>query len=650
MKVQVQNLIFSLSQEAQNAEYLLCGKQVTADNGDFWRLILDDGRRWEIPIFSHSQVGTVDEDANGLTIRYDKLVSAYGDTFDVTLEIKVTKNGDLLQFSPTVTNRHEGVRVNECFCPLMDVEAIVGEQEEDILYRPCGLGERIPNPWKKLTDMTSHYYTHDPNEVAWHMQYPGASMSWFGVQSAEKFLYMARYDKDIRHCLLTLRQKIRKKPRDLMLEINHFPMARYGETVALPGGVVGLLDGDWRAGADLYRAYAYEAFYKVTEKADWVKNMTGWQRIIMRSQYGEDYYTAEDLPRLYEIGKQYGIHTLFLFAWWKEGLDNAYPKYEEPYEGAYEDLKRNIRKVREMGGRVILECNCNFMDPKGDFYRQYGDEVKILDIHGQEVRTPMGYPGYGEFRQHFGAPRLPECCSCTARWRDQVFSQIELMNAIDADGLFSDCYGAAPYAPCFNDRHEHGPRVDRDWTGKRKYFERTEAYCHEQGKVAAAEVLTDIAASYNQFIHGLHNASFETKGVFFAPLFRYTFPDVITTNRGVRCSEGDYANQLRHACIMGVRMDAELFVCRAALDADPDYAAVIGECTGYMKEYEEFLMKGTFTVWDVRPLPSCVKRAEHISEDGTRLLTALLNCSDKEIEAAGKILPPGKPVFSVTAY
>jgi len=78
-----------------------------------------------------------------------------------------------------------------------------------------------------------------------------------------------------------------------------------------------------------------------------------------------------------------------------------------------------------MGGRVILECNCNFMDPKGDFYRQYGDEVKILDIHGQEVRTPMGYPGYGEFRQHFGAQRLPECCSCTGRWRDQVFSQIE---------------------------------------------------------------------------------------------------------------------------------------------------------------------------------------------------------------------------------
>lgn len=223
------------------------------------------------------------------------------------------------------------------------------------------------------------------------------------------------------------------------------------------------------------------------------------------------------------------------------------------------------------------------------------------------------------------------------------------MNSIDGDCLFSDCYGAAPYAPCFNDKHEHGARVDRDWTGKRKYFEHVEKYCNEQGKVAAAEVLTDIAASYNQFIHGLHNASFETSGTFFAPMFRYTFPDVITTNRGVRCSEGNYANQLRHACIMGMRLDAELFVCRATLDADPDYAAVIGECTECMRKYEEFLLKGTFTVRDTTPLPSNVIRAEHISEDGTKLLTVFLNCSDKDIEVSGNLLAPGKPAFYVQA-
>jgi uridine kinase len=36
---------------------------------------------------------------------------------------------------------------------------------------------------------------------------------------------------------------------------------------------------------------------------------------------------------LYKTGMKYGINTLFLFAWWKEGMDRAYPKYEEPYEG-----------------------------------------------------------------------------------------------------------------------------------------------------------------------------------------------------------------------------------------------------------------------------------------------------------------------------
>jgi hypothetical protein len=114
-------------------------------------------------------------------------------------------------------------------------------------------------------------------------------MSWCGVESDGKFLYTAQYDGKIRCCFVSARQKIKSNPHDLMLCLDRFPMARYGEVVTLASGVVGVLDGDWRAGAKEYRAYADREFFKIPEKAEWVKNMTGWQRIIMRSQYGEDY-------------------------------------------------------------------------------------------------------------------------------------------------------------------------------------------------------------------------------------------------------------------------------------------------------------------------------------------------------------------------
>jgi hypothetical protein len=88
----------------------------------------------------------------------------------------------------------------------------------------------------------------------------------------------------------------------MMLGIDHFPMARPGERLVLPSTVIGWLKGDWREGSKIYRRFADENFYRVPEKARWVEELTGWQRVIMRSQYGEDYFTAEDLPELYRIG------------------------------------------------------------------------------------------------------------------------------------------------------------------------------------------------------------------------------------------------------------------------------------------------------------------------------------------------------------
>ena len=126
-------------------------------------------------------------------------------------------------------------------------------------------------------------------------------------------------------------------------------MARPGEKLELPSSVVGLLSGDWRCAARTYRTYADKTFFKVTPKAKWVEEMTGWQRIIMRSQYGEDYYKAEDLPELYRIGAKYGIHTLFLFAWWKEGMDRNYPTYTEPYPGAFAALREKYSQSSRDG-------------------------------------------------------------------------------------------------------------------------------------------------------------------------------------------------------------------------------------------------------------------------------------------------------------
>ena len=613
--------------------------------GEFWRMILDDGVHREIPAYSYGQKGSVKSSKDRLVISYDEIVSEFGDRYPVSMTVTVEKEGDLLKFSSHIINHCKGLRVNEIFCPMADFSSLGGDKAEDVLYMPQGPGRKDVNPWAVMEGKAASYYSHDERETFMDLIYPRASMSWFGLESGGRFLYVARYDPQMRFCFLSVRHRIHHD--NLTFTVDHFPMALEGEDLRLPPVVVGLLEGDWRNGADLYRAWADKTFFKPVQKAPWVRNLTGWQRIIMRSQYGEDYYKPQDLPAMYEAGAKYGIKTLFLFAWWKGGMDRDYPYYEEAYPGAFKDLADNIRKVQEMGGRVILECNCHFLDPSTDYYKLFGKDVVILDINGNEIRKGFVYNGRGEFREMFGHVQFPLACTGTQRWRSQVLGQLRQMGDLGADCVFADCYGFCPYQPCFNREHEHGNRVDAEWTYHRKFFSDALTYCDEVDKVLGTEGVTDIAGAYCQFLHGNINADFKIRSNAYPQLFCYTFPEIIHTERNIYSSEGEFDRQLKNALTMGMRLDAQLWVCRADISRDPKYAQAVGWYTARLNEWGDFFYDGRFTVIDRSPLPWWVKRTEWLSADGKKVLRILFNASSKPVEACGLVLGADEMKFEV---
>lgn len=641
------NMTFEVNSDASFARFVVKGNEAASatDNGEFWRLILDDGMRTEIPVLSNAQKGRVKERGGTLVIEYDSLVSDYGDTYPIDFTVTVEVEDGLFKFTPSMTNRSSEARINECFCPMADFLSISGDKSEDVLYMPEGLGRRDPDPWKMMEAKAPAYYSHDENETFTNLVYPRASMSWFGIESGDRFLYIARYDPDMRQCFLSLRHRIHED--NLTLTVDHFPMARPGESLTEPSTVVGLLDGDWRDGAKVYRKWADANFFSLPERPAWVSEMTGFQRIIMRSQYGLDYYRPEDLPAMYEAGAKYGIHTLFLFAWWKMGMDRGYPYYEEAYPGAFKDLADNIEKVRQMGGRVILECNCHFLDPQVDYYEKFGHEVEIIDINGNPIPKNFVYNGRGEFREKQGGRLFYLACSGTQRWRDQLMSQIRLMGSIGADCLFADCFGFCPYQPCFNDSHEHGNRVDEEWTYHRMFFSDALGYAAGNGRAFATEGATDIAGAYCHFLHGNINADFKISSAAYPQLFCYTFPELVTTERNIYSSEGDFDRQLKNALTMGMRLDAQLWVCRADISRDPVYAEAIGRYTARLCEYGDFFFHGRFTVLDRSSLPYWVKRTEWLSSDGSRILRILYNASSRPVTACGEGLEADEMKFEV---
>lgn len=658
-QLSIANLSFEINEHANKAAFVLNQKpNMAAKNSDFWRLILDDGLRAEIPVCSKDQKGRVTQKDDKLVIEYDQLLSEYGDTYPVKFRVTVEIAEGLLKFTPEIINNTADVRVNECFCPMADFNGLYGEKKKDVLYLPHGLGKRQENPWGLLKSLTGNYYAHNDREAFIHLAYPRASMGWYGVESCtkkygDKFLYVARYDDKFRHCFLTIHQTLHSDPINMMVGTDHFPMAKPGETVVVPSTVIGILDGDFRAGAKTYRAWADKTFWKTQPKEKWVKEMTGWQRIIMRSQYGEDYYTAEDLPRIYETGEKHGIHTLFLHGWWKEGMDRGYPYYNEPYSGAYKKLAKNIKKLQDMGGHIILACTSYFLDPQMDYYKEHGEYLAITDINGNEFRPSFVYPGRGEFRVSYGKVQFAICCAGTEMWRNQVLSQLKMMGDIGADCVFPDIYGGSPYQPCFNTKHEHGNRVDEEWIGRRKFFDQAVEYANGAGKVLATEIVTDIAASYCQFIHGLVNVDGDVDGDAFPAMFRYTFPEVITTIRGIRSSEGDFAKRLKVCLVSGLRLDTELYVCRADLSRDPKYAEQIGFYTENLDKYGDFYYDGTYTMIDHSRLPKTLRRGEYLSKDGKTVMRVLYNGSTKPAKTGGITLRPDElryDIFNTDAY
>lgn len=630
-------LEFVIGDDARGAAYVIDGNKSDAvQDSEFWRLILDDGLKKEIPVLSNMQKGRVKQSAGGLLVEYDSLLSDYGDTYPVHFTIRIETEGGLLKFIPTIDNKDAVVRVNECFCPMADFKKFLGPKENDVLYWPQGPGARYTDPWTMMEAKAPAYYSHDEHETFMDLVYPRASMSWFGVESGNGFLYVARYDKDMRFCFLSVRHRIHDD--NLTFGIDHWPMALPGEKLQLPSSVVGFMDGDWRDGAKIYRQWADANFFKAPKVDPWVRNLTGFQRIIMRSQYGLDYYKPQDLPAMYEAGAKYGIKTLFLFAWWKGGMDRDYPYYEEAYPGAFKDLADNIKKVQEMGGRVILECNCHFLDPQVDYYEKFGHEVEILDINGDPLAKYFGYNGRGELREKFGSKLFYLACTGTQRWRDQLMGQIRLLDSLGADCLFADCFGFCPFQPCFNKGHEHGPRVDQEWIYHRIFFGDASKYAYDRGKVFATEGVTDIAGVYTQFMHGNIAADFKIKTDDYPQMFAYTFPELIFTERNIYSSDGRFDRQLRNALTMGARLDAQLWVCRADISKDPKYAEMIGWYTDRLNEHGDFYYDGRFTVIDRSELPYYVKRTEWLSADGSRVMRVLYNASDKAVGACGVTL------------
>ncbi len=627
-------LKFSISEDARSIAWSAEGLPMCQSiNADFWRAYADDGYEKEMTICSSGQIGCASCSQNTITVVYDRLIGVQGRLFDSSLTITISVCEDTysgFRFTATITNRDDA-RINELQLPFMDLSvACDASRENDMFYHIDGLGRKIPNPWDTVRNSNHTEYIASDNHVVWNaMRYPGdAAMGWFGLQSGGHFLYMGRRDPKLKICVLAVGVSPRDCEPRLYMTISHLPFAKKQETVAVTECVVSLNEGDWRTGSAIYGNYARETWYTPAVVPNWVKNITGWQRIILRHQFGEVLFRYEDLPAIYAEGARCGLNMMMVFGWWKGRFDNGYPIYEpDPGLGGAEELKKAVAKIQEMGGRVALYTNGQLIDVATDYYREIGHRVCRIDIDGNDYRDHYRFGNDGLTLRAFGYKSFVTACPANDEWQNRVVMNEKMKFDFGCDSAFFDQIGAAAPLPCFNEAHFHGPRPDECEIWRVEAFKKLNANCPE-GKAVGTEMVNDMVLPYVQYIHGCQLGPIFGANCF-PEMFMHTFPEIIQTDRFVHDNKAGTDRQLGHAFIHGYRHDICPWRGRAHIGQLPELAEKIGKILSLKERYRKFFYEGQYTGDLNLDLPAVVKYGEFVN--GAERMYALWNDSDKEI-------------------
>ena len=609
---------------------------VGREGGDFWRAFLDTDEVRELSVYSHAQTPvTVTEDARGAVIVYDRLTAEDGVTYDISLTVNIARGEDgSLRFSAVIENRCDAT-VNELQLPFVDAYDWGCAAEKEELFIAEGLGAHTVNPRQRVSWCHTEYMSADYKSTWMAHTYPpamgsrGMSMPWMGLQLGSQFLYFGEHNPEMRITGFNIGIPPRHHPSALMCQLSHYPAVRRGECVETAQSVIALFDGDWRDGAAYYRDWSERTWRLPQRIPDWVRDITGWQRVILKHQYGEIFWKYGDLPRLYEEGKKYGLNALLVFGWWKGRFDNNYPEYEaDPALGGEEALRAAIAEIQRRGGHVLLYSNGNLIDVKTQFYRDIGQKISHKDIDGNEYREHYQFSNDGTVLRNYGYKSFDTACHRTAEWHDNLLRVARLKLSFDPDSIFFDQLGCC-LKLCFDASHPHGNRIDEDGMGRYENI-RAIREITPAGKAIGTEWMCDRYANLVDYVHGCGTAFNYTPDAF-PDIYLHTFPGIPASNRFIHDDKPGFADHLNYAFVCGMIFD----VCiwrgrRCGIAGVPAYAEHVKYLNDLKQTYHKYFFRGTFSSMYGEALPAGIRASRLTAPDGD-VIAALWNTTSAAV-------------------
>ena len=562
-----------------------------------WRMYYDSPERKEIEISGAGQKAETSLRDGTIEVYYPQLVSEDGSTLDIALTLRIYPDGRLIRFASEISNNEEHVVVREFQYPLIGNIALPADH--DLITAETG-GMRYADPIGTIyaKSNTKPYMTPAQYFRQMDVKYPsGVSMNCFVLAGDTQGLYFGSHDtlfQDTWHGL-RLYPDNSGNFNELECGFYKYPHCFCGETWTCDANVVAPYSGTWHNAAKLYRTWA-DTWWDHRDTPQWVREMTGWQRIIFKHQYGEYFFKYDDLyGRIFDVGNEVGNNAVLAFGWWKEGMDHGNPDYSpDDSQGGDEGWAEAIRKYKEKGGKLLMYYNGKLIDRESRFYTSgKAAGIPYKDNTGAELTAHYKFTSMGTWLGEYDARTFHIADTRDSSWRELLIGMADRAYECGANSVFYDQLGYAE-DQC------------TDWDLSREYpvpnirviYDKGQALKQIRDHINAkdpefalgTEWLTDYTAQFCDYIH-CYPGNYGPDS--FQDFFRYTFPEIIFSDRELR-DDSDVQRRVNMYLMKGIINDIEIYRCRDLIDKTPVYKAYLTKANEIKNRYSRLLLCGTY--------------------------------------------------------
>jgi len=557
-----------------------------------WQIVLQVKDDLEVEVACNKCIPEISCTTTTMRLRYDELYT--GDcNVDCELVIDIELMDDELVGEVNIKNHDNDIVVRECHFPV--IGNIQKKDEQCFIWSNLG-GEKYDNITAEIKKYHTQYKICDQCGIQMGSMYPGtyAALNCFLFADKYEGLYFGSHDISFQNTLHLLKLH---NDTSIIASFVKYPYLSAGESVRIKGYVISPYSGTWHYAAKKYRKWL-ESWMEYQYPPEWVKKLNGWQRIILKHQYGKIHYKYDELMQIFNDGMQVGINSVFLFGWTEAGHDNGYPEYEYDMEqGGEEKLKHEVARVQENGGHVILYFNGRLIDTKTEFFQSSGGKLCIHDSDGYCALEQYPFSGTGTASRWFGSKTFAIACPATKEWNDVLEDCMEKTLALGADSIFFDQFGITEKI-CHSNCHGHDLPCKNPIIYKARALKLLREMVKKNNPQMAIgiEALSDITAQYADFVHGLSGGCTSFNGdkpVGYIDIFRYVFPEVVVSDREIR-DDFDIERRVNHAVLKGLRSDIEIYRCRKTISEAPRYETYLKKINSFRNKYAKFLLEGIY--------------------------------------------------------